>query len=57
MSKLHKDVINIIDEGDYPSIISKQDDGIHAVLRYTHQDYVATVMIVTHDIFVQFPHS
>ena len=55
--KLHKYVINIIDEGDYSSIIIVQDDGIHAILRYTHQAYVATVMKVTHDIFVQFPHS
>ena len=48
-----------IDEGDYPSIIIMQDDGIHANLRYTQQAYiyVATVMKVTHAIFVQFPHS
>ena len=38
-----------IDEGDY-SII-------HANLRYTQQAYVATVMKVTHALFVQFPHS
>ena len=46
-----------IDEGDYSSIIIMQDDGIHANLRYTQQTYVATVMKVTHAIFVQFPHS
>ena len=46
-----------IDEGDYSSIIIVQDDGIHANLRYTQQAYVATVMKVTHAIFVQFPHS
>ena len=40
------------DEGDYSSIIIMQDDGIHAILRYTHQAYVATVMKVTHDIFL-----
>ena len=34
-----------------------QDDGIHAILRYIHQTYVATVIKVTHDICVQFPHS
>ena len=34
-----------------------QDDGIHAILTYVHQAYVARVMKVTHDIFVQFPHS
>ena len=34
-----------------------QDDGIHASLRYTQQAYVATVMIVAHATFVQFPHS
>ena len=34
-----------------------QDDGIHANLGYTQQAYVATVMKVTHAIFVQFPHS
>ena len=46
-----------IDEGDYSSIIIMQDDGIHAILRYTHQAYVATVMKVIHDIFVQFSHN
>ena len=46
-----------IDEGDYSSIIIMQDDGIHANLRYTQQAYVATVMKVTHEFFVQFPHS
>ena len=30
------------------------DDDIHANLRYTQQAYVATVMKVTHAIFVQF---
>ena len=30
-----------------------QDGGIHANLRYTQQAYVATVMKVTHAIFVQ----
>ena len=34
-----------------------QDDGIHACLRYTQQAYAATVMKVTHDTFVKFPHS
>ena len=34
-----------------------QDNGINANLRYTHQAYVATVLKVTHAIFVQFPHS
>ena len=34
-----------------------QDDGIYANLSYTGQAYVATVMKVTHAIFVQFPHS
>ena len=34
-----------------------QDDGIHANVRYTQQADVATVMKVTHVIFVQFPHS
>ena len=34
-----------------------QDGGIRAMLRYTHQAYVATVMKVTHDILIQFPHS
>ena len=34
-----------------------QDDGIHAILRETYQANVATVMKVTHDIFVQFSHS
>ena len=29
-----------------------QDDGIHANLRYTQQAYVATVMKVTHAIFL-----
>ena len=37
-----------IDEGDYSSIIIMQDGSIHAILRYTHQAYVATVMEVTH---------
>ena len=46
-----------IDEGDYSSIIIMQDDVIHANLSYTHLAYVATVMKVTHAIFVQFPHS
>ena len=46
-----------IDEGDYSSIITMQDDGIHANLRYAQQAYVATVMKVTHAKFVQFPHS
>ena len=30
-----------IDEDDYYSIIIMQDDGIHAILTYTHQAYVA----------------
>ena len=34
-----------------------QDEVIHANLRYTQQAYVATVMKVTHAIFVQFPYS
>ena len=55
--KLHKYMINSLDEGDYSSIIIMQDDGIHANLRYTQQAYVTTVMKVTHAIFVQFPHS
>ena len=46
-----------IDESDYSIIIIMHDDGIHANLRYTQQAYVATVMKVTHAIFVQFPHS
>ena len=29
-----------------------QDDGIHANLKYTQQAYVATVMLVTHAIFL-----
>ena len=29
-----------------------QDDGIHVILRYTHQAYVATVMKVTHSYCV-----
>ena len=33
-----------------------QDDGIHAILRYTHQAYVATVMKVAYGIFLQYPH-
>ena len=41
-----------IDKGDYSSIIIMQDDGIHANLRYTQQAYVATVMLVTHAIFL-----
>ena len=45
------------DEGDYSNIFIMPDDDIHAILRYTHQAHVATVMKVTHDIFVQFPHS
>ena len=46
-----------IDEGDYSSIIIRQDDGSHANLRYAQQAYIATVMKVTHATFVQFPHS
>ena len=53
--KLHKYMINILI--DYSSIFIIQDDGIHANLRYTQKAYVATVMKVTHAIFVQFPHS
>ena len=34
-----------------------QDDGSHAILRYTQQAYVATVMKVTHVTYVQFSHS
>ena len=34
-----------------------QDDGIHVNLRYTQQAYIATVMKVTHAIFVQFHDS
>ena len=34
-----------IDEGDFSSIIIMQVDDILAILRYTHQAYVATVMI------------
>ena len=43
-----------IDESYYSSIM--QDDGIHAILRYTHQTYSsrATVIKATNDIFVQF---
>ena len=55
--KLHKYMINSLDEGDYSSIIIMQDDGIHANLRYTQQAYVTTVMKVTHAMCVQFPHS
>ena len=57
--KLLKDVIKwqYLDDGDCSSIIIMQDDGIHAILRYTHQAYVATVMKVTYAIFVQLPHS
>ena len=46
-----------IDEDDFSSIIIMQDDGIHVNLRYTQQAYIATVMKVTHAIFVQFPDS
>ena len=56
IAKLHKDM-QYIDEGDYSSIIIMQDDGVHSSLRYIHHAYVDTVMKVTHDIFVQFPHS
>ena len=55
---LHKDVINILMRlHDYSSIITMQDDGINAILRYTHQACVVTVMKVTHAIFIQFPHN
>ena len=56
--KLHKYVIyTLLRVTILASIIIMQDDGIHANLRYTQQAYVATVMKVTHVIFVQFPHS
>ena len=34
----NSEAAQICDEGDYSSIIILQDDGIHAILRYTHQD-------------------
>ena len=52
--KLHKYMINILMR---VTILIMQDDGINANLRYTQQAYVATMMKVTHAIFVQFPHS
>ena len=56
-SYINSEAAQIYDEGDYSSIIIMHDDGIHANLRYTQQAYVATVMKVTHAIFVKFPHS
>ena len=50
--KLHTYMINIL-----MRVTIMQDDGIHANLGYTQQAYVATVMKVTHAIFMQFPHS
>ena len=38
-----------IDEGDFSSIIIMQVDDILAILGYTHQAYVATVMIFLHN--------
>ena len=54
--KLHKDVI-CIDEGGYSSIM--QDDGIYAIQRHIHQDYmhIATLMKATNEICVQFSHN
>ena len=46
--KLHKDVINILMMVIILALsLCMQDDGIHAILRYKHQVYVATVMKVT----------
>ena len=50
--KFLKDVINILIY--YSSITIMQQDGIHAIIKYAHQAYVAIVIKVTHDIFLQF---
>ena len=55
--KLQKYMINILMRVTILALSVFKMMAFMQILRYTQQAYVATVMKVTHAIFVQFPHS